>query len=89
MLIALATFDHLTFHPLHAGDDNIHHPLSIHPLIATIFTRATRQDKITIVIQSIIMLDERELALKPIVGESVGHNARVSSSPLSARRLSD
>lgn len=24
------------------------------------------------------MLDERELALKPIVGESVGHNARVS-----------
>jgi hypothetical protein len=28
------------------------------------------------------MLDERELALKPIVGESVGHNARVSSSPL-------
>jgi hypothetical protein len=27
------------------------------------------------------MLDERELALKPIVGESVGHNARVSSPP--------
>lgn len=24
------------------------------------------------------MLDERQLALKPIVGESVGHNARVS-----------
>lgn len=27
------------------------------------------------------MLDERQLALKPIVGESVGHNARVSPSP--------
>jgi hypothetical protein len=27
------------------------------------------------------MLDERELALKPIVGESVGHNARVSPPP--------
>lgn len=25
------------------------------------------------------MLDERQLALKPIVGESVGHNARVSA----------
>lgn len=27
------------------------------------------------------MLDERQLALKPIVGESVGHNARVSQPP--------
>lgn len=31
------------------------------------------------------MLDERELALKPIVGESVGHNARVSAPLLSCR----
>lgn len=28
------------------------------------------------------MIDERELALKPIVGESVGHNARVSKPAL-------
>lgn len=28
------------------------------------------------------MLDERQLALKPIVGESVGHNARVSLSSM-------
>lgn len=28
------------------------------------------------------MLDERQLALKPIVGESVGHNARVSLYPV-------